>query len=116
MILIELIHTGMPWLLHTHTRFCRFALQQSFIINASTMHPKTIGKHKKMLRDLCHEWFLRRVARNVLARERLGLGDAFSVPKHMPHVSELDIASMLAGMHSLRREISPHWWFAACMH
>lgn len=99
---------------HPITFLSRFALQQSFIINACTMHPRTIGRHKKMLRELVHEWYIRHVARNVLASERLGLGDAFALPRvDMSHVSEPEIAYMLASMHMLKREVSPHWWFTA---
>ena len=99
---------------HSITFLSRFALQQSFIINACTMHPKMLGKHKKMLRELVHEWYIRHVARNVLASERLGLGDVFALPRaDMSHVSEPEIAYMLASMHMLKREVSPHWWFTA---
>lgn len=38
----------------------RFALQQSFILQASAMHKQGLGPHKYMLRHLTLEWYVRR--------------------------------------------------------
>lgn len=35
----------------------RFALQHSFLLQACIMHPKTLGPHKRMLRNLTTEWY-----------------------------------------------------------
>lgn len=86
------------------------------MISASTTHPKTIGTHKRMLKDLVVGWYQRRVARNVLGSKRLGIHEGvFTLPEGMPHVSEVDISFSLASVQSMKRDIAPHWWFAACV-
>lgn len=69
----------------------RFALQQSVIVNGCSMHPKSLlGKNKQLLRELCMEWYQRRVS----------------------SMEKGDIAFMLSCMPVLKKALNPYWWFA----
>lgn len=69
----------------------RFALQQSVIICGCSMHPKSLlGMNKQLLRDVCVEWYQRRVS----------------------SMQKGDIAFMLSVMPTLKKTLNPYWWFA----
>lgn len=93
----------------------RFALQQSFIVQACTLHKGTVlGEMKRVLRSSSVEWYRRRVACTVNACKANGI-DIGLDPGSANPVKEPDVTFILSTYQTTQTEVNPHWWLAACV-
>ena len=89
----------------------RFSLQLSFIHQACTIHKKTIGIHKKLLRSLAVEWYHRRMPRNVENALACGMAmDSFQTTKPLHHT---DMCFVVSAVNVTRKDVQPFWSFAS---